>query len=107
MKSVLKRLEELEKNRPATQEPQFICWGGQEWTKEEEEMMKRKYPNIKIFWKPLTKTLPYGWQRMDKKSIELFNDLASLVNWDPELVKKRDEETRRRVMKEYPMWENK
>ncbi len=102
MKSAIKRQEELEKSRPGKKETQFVCWAGQKWTQKEKEMMKCKYPDVKLFWKPPTKTLPHGWQRMDKKSLELLNDLISLVNWDPEVVKKRDEEIRRRVLKEYP-----
>jgi hypothetical protein len=104
MKSAIKRLEELEKNRPTHHEPgPVFMWYGWEMTKKKEARILFKYPNV-FFWKLLSLTLPYGTTK--REGIIEHAEGGMLIWPDPEAKKKRDEKIRRMVMKRNSMREN-
>jgi|GEM_PF-2923963 len=89
MKSSKKRLQEIERKGRFSESKEVIFYDqlGQEWTEEEKEWICHRHPHCKMFMKPFSKTMPYGFERQGKEAVALFKDLASLVNWDPEVVK--------------------
>jgi hypothetical protein len=55
MNRLQRRLREADKRIRGDEpsEPQFIHWIGDPWTPEEEALAKRRYPNGRLFWRPL------------------------------------------------------
>jgi len=100
MKSLNRRVDQLEENTPTHEEPVFIGNGMQRWAKDQKEMMIKKHPHIKIFWMPLSPNLPYGAERLPASQLALLNDMRSFVTYDDELQKQLDFAIRKRVNKE-------
>lgn len=97
MKSAIKRLEALEKNRPVHREPgPVFMWCGWEMTPKKEAMILRNYPNVS-FWKVLSLTLPYGMKKQEGIIKPMYG--GQMIWPDPDAQKKRDAKIRRTAMK--------
>ena len=99
MKQIKKRLEEMEKRAPVQQTdgPVFM-WHGWEMTAEKEAKILRKYPDIKMFWRLLSLTLPYG---VKKRPGIIKHVEGGLLIWPaPKAEAKAKEEIRKRIEEE-------
>ena len=77
MSTYNKRIEKIEEATGADSEPQFAEWIDDPWTEEQKEKMLRKYPEVKIFIKPLSKTLPHDLNHQSKAELQFAKDMAS------------------------------
>jgi hypothetical protein len=59
VKSQAQRLARLEEKEPPM-ERQFIAWGDQVWTPEEQAEAIRRDPDERVFWKSLLDCVPVG-----------------------------------------------
>ena len=54
----LERLDKLACIKDKNSEPVFKYWRGHPWTEEEKAKAIREHPDQRMFWKPLSKTIP-------------------------------------------------
>jgi hypothetical protein len=99
MKSHKKRLEALEQKHRLNRNDEvvFLDRIGEEWTEEEKEWIRNRHPECKAFIKPLTQTMPYGFERQGEKAVALYKDLVSLVNWEKRKQRMEDQASRARA----------
>lgn len=67
--------------------------------KNQKEWIKKRHPGCKFFMKPLSPTMPYGYERQGEEAVALYKDLASLVDWEAE--KRRMDDQMRACRAEY------
>ena len=67
-KSHIARLEKLDKRagiKDKDTPPVFAHWPGSPWTEEEKANAVREHPDQRMFWKPLSKTVP--WEELNRE----------------------------------------
>lgn len=84
MKSHKKRLEKIERKGRFDKDGSVIFYDriGHEWTEQEKQWIRSRHPTCRVFIKPLSKTMPYGYERQGKEAVALYKDLCRLVDWE-------------------------
>lgn len=90
-----KRLEEIERQVPSDGKKEPVFWDrpGQMWTEKQKKWIQKRYPDCRFFIKPLSPTMPYGYERKGQEAVAWYKDLCSLVDWEAD-KKLMDEQVR-------------